>query len=70
MKKIKNGTEVSITCPECENKPFPAMVKLIVRTNSITDEQFLGCPNYPACRHTQPLSESIRMRLLGHSTLF
>jgi ssDNA-binding Zn-finger/Zn-ribbon topoisomerase 1 len=70
MKMITNGTEVTITCPECENQVIPKMVKLIVRTNSITEEQFLGCPNYPGCRHTQPLPQSVQMKLLGHPTLF
>lgn len=70
VNKIANGTEVTITCPECEQKMPPRMVKLIIRTNSFTEEQFLGCPNYPNCRHTQPLPESIRMRLMGQKELF
>lgn len=66
MDKIKDGTEVTITCPECD----PRMVRLVVRTNRDTEEQFLGCPNWPDCKHTQPLPQRVRMRLLGHPTLF
>jgi ssDNA-binding Zn-finger/Zn-ribbon topoisomerase 1 len=53
------------SCPSCG----PA-VSLIVRTNHETGSQFLGCPNYPDCRHTEPIPESVRMTLHGQPTLF
>ena len=31
----------------CEGKP-------ILRTNSFTNEKFIGCDKFPACRHTIP----------------
>lgn len=68
--KIPDETTVTTTYPECGAWPFPQVVKLIVRTNSFSEEQFLGCPNYPDCRHTQSLSEAMRMRLAGHPILF
>ena len=42
-------TEVSKTCPEC------APDRLVVRTNGDTGVDFLGCENWPKCKHTEPL---------------
>lgn len=36
-------------CPRCG-------ASLVVRRNRRTGEPFLGCPEYPRCRHTQPLA--------------
>ena len=37
-------------CPDC-GQP------LVLRTNRLTQESFLGCSLYPRCVHTEPLSE-------------
>jgi ssDNA-binding Zn-finger/Zn-ribbon topoisomerase 1 len=65
MQKLPDNQEVEIYCPNCK---WP--VKLIVKTNRITRNQFLGCPNWPDCNHTQSIPESIVMRLNGQPTLF
>ena len=70
MKKLVEGSSVRITCPECEQLLPPRLVRLIVRTNRQNDSQFLGCPNYPACRHTQKLPQEIVLRLAGQKELF
>lgn len=35
-------------CPRCDKS-------LVLRRNRKTGEAFLGCPEFPACRHTVPL---------------
>ena len=59
-KKLKEGTQVNVFCPNCS----PA-VKLIVRTNRANGSQFLGCPNWPMCGHSQGLPQDLIMRLQG-----
>jgi ssDNA-binding Zn-finger/Zn-ribbon topoisomerase 1 len=63
-KKLLDGSEVSRDCPECGSGS-----KLIVRTNSKDGSQFLGCPNYPGCRYTEPIPQDIRMILAGAQRL-
>ncbi|MFW9990763.1 MAG: DNA topoisomerase [Candidatus Odinarchaeota archaeon] len=36
------------TCPSCGSQ-------LVMRTNRSTNENFLGCSKYPACRYTEPI---------------
>ena len=44
-------------------KPFPGDAcprancdgHLVVRTNTITYEKFLGCSNWPKCDHAEPI---------------
>jgi len=60
---LSNGTETEKTCPLCG-------AKLIVRTNRTTQHQFLGCPRWPDCQHTESIPEQIRMRLSGQPELF
>jgi ssDNA-binding Zn-finger/Zn-ribbon topoisomerase 1 len=55
-----DNTKSTIPCPNCTPQ-----VMLIVRTKRINDSQFLGCPNYPACTHTQAIPESWKMKALG-----
>lgn len=55
--------EITKACPECG-------AALVVRTNRATGTEFLGCTHYPECRWTGPLPESLRMRRIGHPTLF
>lgn len=63
--KFQDGTESAVLCPTC-NPPR----KLIVRSNKHTGSQFLGCPNYPVCDHTQAIPESWIMRAQGQPDLF
>ncbi|MEA1999658.1 MAG: topoisomerase DNA-binding C4 zinc finger domain-containing protein [Euryarchaeota archaeon] len=60
-----NNTESGVLCPKC-NPP----VKLIVKTNSHNGNQFLGCPNWPNCKHTQVIPEEWKMRAAGQQELF
>lgn len=55
--------EITKACPECGSR-------LVIRTNHTTLEEFIGCARYPACRYTEKLPESLRMRRIGHPTLF
>lgn len=61
---LQNGAEVARTCPKCG-----VAHRLVVRTNGKDGSQFLGCPNYPRCRHTEPIPEDIRMRAMGQRRL-
>jgi 5-methylcytosine-specific restriction endonuclease McrA len=45
-------------CPECGGE-------LQVRKNKATKDEFLGCERWPRCTHTEPVPESVRMRLAG-----
>ena len=47
-------------CPRCG----PG-ARLVIKVNRRTKEMFLGCERWPACSHTEPLSESIKMQLQG-----
>jgi ssDNA-binding Zn-finger/Zn-ribbon topoisomerase 1 len=62
--KYEDGKEAMITCPECGSP------KLVVRTNTANGGQFLGCPNWPNCKHTQSIPESWKMRATGQPELF
>jgi ssDNA-binding Zn-finger/Zn-ribbon topoisomerase 1 len=37
----------------------------MVRTNRKTETQFLGCDRWPECKHTEPIPETLLMRLTG-----
>lgn len=56
--KFIDGSEAHITCPNDG-------AKLIVRTTRKNGHQFLGCPRFPECNHTQQIPESWKMRVLG-----
>jgi hypothetical protein len=47
-----------------------AVVKLVVKNNRITGNQFLGCPNWPRCNYTQGIPESWYMRAMGQQEMF
>jgi ssDNA-binding Zn-finger/Zn-ribbon topoisomerase 1 len=49
---------ITKVCPECGSV-------LMVRTNRKTDTQFLGCDRWPECKHTEPIPETLLMRLTG-----
>ena len=63
-KPLLDRSEVSKCCPECGTGS-----KLVVRTNSKDGSQFLGCPNYPECKHTEPIPQDIRMIQAGAQRL-
>lgn len=62
--KLQENAEVERYCPVCSPPP-----KLIVKTNRKNGNQFLGCPNWPNCTHTEPIPESLRMKAAGAPTL-
>jgi DNA topoisomerase-1 len=49
-------------CPECSGT-------LVERNNRHTNKPFLGCSNYPECKHTEEIPEAKRMEALGATTL-
>ena len=60
---LSPGTKVNKDCPDCD-------WQLVIRQNGETGHLFLGCSQYPECKHTEPLPEFFRMKALGHPTLF
>lgn len=63
--KLTPGKRLEISCPECG--PGSSM---IIRQNRETKEFFIGCSNYPRCRFSQNLPESLRLQALGQKGLF
>ena len=55
--------DVAKSCPQC------APDRLVVKRNRATGEEFLGCPNYPACNHTEPLPLDMQLRRQGAAEL-
>lgn len=53
--KGQNGDGSEIECPDCGGK-------LIIRVSR--KGRFLGCSNYPTCKHTQPLPKSTEEKKL------
>ncbi len=49
-------------CPVCG-------APLVIRTNRETEEQFLGCSQYPNCKHSEPLPESMKLMAMGAQML-
>lgn len=64
LKQLPVNSQVRKACPTCG----PAVL-LIVKTNSINGSQFLGCPNFPKCRYSEEIPESIRLELSGYCKL-
>lgn len=62
--ELPNNYETALACPGCG-----PTVKLIVKTNRLNRTQFLGCPEWPECQHTQPIPESVQMAYIGAPTL-
>ncbi len=54
--------KIAKTCPGCG-------AVLVIRRNSATGEQFLGCSQYPKCKHSEPLPVDIQMRQAGAKPL-
>jgi len=64
MPLILKGTRTARKCPEdgCNGM-------LIIRQNGKTKQHFLGCENYPKCKHTEPLPEDVKMVAMGAKRL-
>ena len=60
---MKTTTTITKACPDC-GRP------LVERTNHATGEPFLGCSQYPACKHSEPLPEAVRLRRAGARDMF
>jgi len=56
-------SQLSKVCPECANG------QLIERENSQNGSHFLGCSNYPACRHTEPVPAYLELLRHGAAQL-
>lgn len=56
-------TTITKACPDCGRE-------LKIRTNRENGSEFIGCTGWPECKHTEPIPESLRMRLAGAPTLF
>ena len=54
--------DVTITCPDCG-------APMVERINSHNLSSFLGCSNYPDCKHTDKLPEYVAMRRAGADQL-
>lgn len=50
-------------CPRCTTG------QMQTRINHDSGEQFLGCSNYPYCKHTEPLPLDVQLRAQGAPTL-
>jgi ssDNA-binding Zn-finger/Zn-ribbon topoisomerase 1 len=64
--QLQDGLETTIVCPACQLNP----PRLIVKTNRRNQGQFLGCPNWPECHHTQPIPEHMILQATGQQPLF
>jgi len=62
--KFENNLPTDIPCPKCKG------TTLIVKTNHINENQFLGCPNWPDCEYTRQIPEAWKMRAQGQKELF
>ncbi len=60
---LKDGAEVDKGCIECG-------AKMVIRSRGSDGAKFLGCSNYPTCKHTEPIPQDLVMRLMGQPTLF
>jgi len=49
---LLEGLDVGVACPECGGD-------MLVRTVHSNSHQFLGCSNYPACEHTEPIPTTL-----------
>lgn len=56
-------TTIVKNCPKC-GQP------LVERVNGETGETFLGCSQFPTCKYTELLPESVRMRRAGQPDMF
>jgi len=40
-----------------------------MRTNGETNEEFLGCSQYPECKHTEQIPIDVKLRMMGATPL-
>lgn len=50
-------------------KTCPDGHAMVIRQNRETGEDFLGCSKWSHCQHTEPLPESLKLRMAGAKTL-
>lgn len=62
MEPPNQAGRITIACPDCGHN-------LVVRTNSAEGSRFLGCADFPRCRHTQPLPAYVSMLEAGAEML-
>lgn len=58
-----------IPCPSCAENGR-GRVLLVVRVNRKTGHEFMACPEWPECSHTQSVPEAARMIAAGQPMLF
>ena len=58
----KIGQKTKQACPECG-------AVMVIRQNKTDHGFFLGCHNYPDCKHTTEIPESLKLELLGYKQL-
>jgi len=59
---IENKRRLNIECPECKKRD------LIIRQNTENQTFFLGCTQYPECRHAEPFQiEAKGQKIWGFS---
>jgi ssDNA-binding Zn-finger/Zn-ribbon topoisomerase 1 len=58
----KVGQKTRQACPECG-------AVMVIRQNKHDQSFFLGCHNYPDCKHTMDIPESMKLGLLGYQQL-
>ena len=63
--KFQENAQAEIACPNCGPN-----TKLIVKTVHKTGRQFLGCPTWPDCNHTQGIPDEWIMKASGQKSLF
>jgi len=52
-------------------KPCPVCGRpLVERINRDTGEPFWGCSQWPDCKYTQPVPESVKLRKAGQKGMF
>lgn len=63
------SNKTNLPCPKCADNGR-GRVELVIRTNRTTGHEFLACPEWPECSHTEPVPESVRMMQSGQPMLF
>jgi ssDNA-binding Zn-finger/Zn-ribbon topoisomerase 1 len=57
------GKKTASSCSDCG-------AVMVVRQNRQDESFFLGCNQYPYCKHTEEITEELYMELIGHPKLF
>lgn len=69
MNDPNNGFSLSYKPKPVKKCPRCTTGQLLVKTNNNTQQQFLGCSEFPLCKFTEPLPIDMQMRLQGAPTL-